>query len=206
MSITTAGKIRDIGGFDENIAIDDPQLTTVILAIEKIVRDDVFTFHYKAIPSGNPDTNALWDGSNTSFTISAPIADHDFDGSTTNDVTGTWLDSSMASNDCSVTVTSARYGYITIKQDDDTSAIPATAEAIHLDYYTSDQEIAFSDLEELGTLLGCHYVEQRLTQPNKISYKDYSQNARLLLVDPTKFSKLYEHKLRQTAEPLLAGC
>lgn len=203
--ITTGGKIRDMGGFDENIAIDDAQLITVIQAIETIVRDDLFKHHYKETPSGDPKTGVLWNGTNTSFKIASPIMDSDFDESTSDDVTGSWIDSDYDPHDLSVVVTNARYGQITIKQDDESTPIPSSAEYVHVDYYTSDHEISFIDLEDLGTILGCHYVEKRLTQPDQISYKDYSKNARLLLVDPTKFSKLYEHKLRQQAEPLLGA-
>lgn len=203
--ITTGGKVRDTGGFDENIGIDDAQLVTLIQMAENKVKRDAFSYHEKIVPSGDPDTGALWNGTNTAFKIPPVIADHDFDETTADDVTGTWLDSSMGSNDCSITVTSARYGYITIKQDDESSAIPASAKNIHVDYYSNDEDFPFITLEDLGTYWVCHLVQLRLTEPRKISFKEFTANKRLIEVSPTRFKKVYEAELRDWTEPMLKG-
>lgn len=192
MSITTPGKVRDVMGTDEEIAIADEQLVTLIAIAEKIVKRDVFQYKESVTPSGNPQTGAKWDGSNTSFNLGEPVMDHDFDESTTDDATGTWVDSTYAPQTLSVVVSNARYGRLTIKQIDAVTPIPSSAISVSVDYYTNDEQIPFNVLEEIGTYLTAHLVQLRMTEPRKISLIDLESNKRFLNFTNTEFYKQYQ--------------
>jgi len=191
MSITTPGKIRDIMGTDEEIAIADEQLVAIIGVAEKIVRRDVFQYKEGVTPSGNPATGATWNGSNTSFNLGESIMDYDFDESTTDDVSGTWVDSTYAPQVLSVVVTNARYGRLTIKQVDATTPLPTSAVSVIVDYYTSDEQIPFAILEDMGTYLCAHLCQLRMTEPRKISLIDLESNKRFLNLTNTEFYNQY---------------
>jgi len=191
MSITTPGKVRDISGMDQEIAIDDEQLIALIGVTEKIVRRDVFQYKEGIVPSGNPLTGARWDGSNTSFNLGESIMDYDFDESTADDCSGTWLDSSYAPQTLSVVVSDARYGRLTIKQSGGVLALPASAISVKVDYYTNDEQIPFPVLEDMGTYLCAHLVQLRMTEPRKISLIDLESNKRFLNLTNTEFYKQY---------------
>jgi len=191
MSITTPGKIRDIMGTDEEIAIADEQLVAIIGVAEKIVRRDVFQYKEGISPGANPANGAKWDGSNTSFNLGESIMDYDFDQSTTDDACGTWLDSSYAPQTLSVVVSNARYGRLTLKQADTVTALPASAIGAYIDYYTNDEQIPFSVLEEMGTYLCAHLCQLRMTEPRKVSLIDLESNKRFLNLTNTEFYKQY---------------
>ena len=192
MSITTPGKIRDIMGTDEEIAIADEQLVTLIGIAEKIVRRDVFQYKEGISPGANPATGVTWNGSNTSFNLGEPVMDFDFDESTTDDVIGTWIDSTYTPQVLSVVVSNARYGRLTIKQADTVTALPASALSVSVDYYTSDQQIPFAVCEELGTYLTAHLCQLRMTEPRKVSLIDLESNKRFLNLTNTEFYKQYQ--------------
>ena len=197
MSITTPGKIRDIMGTDEEIAIADEQLVAIIGVAEKIVRRDVFQYKEGISPGANPANGAKWDGSNTSFNLGESIMDYDFDQSTTDDACGTWLDSSYAPQTLSVVVSNARYGRVTIKQVDAVTPIPSSAVAVLVDYYTNDQQIPFPVLEDMGTYLTAHLCQLRMTEPRKISLIDLESNKRFLNFTNTEFYKQYNRLVNE---------
>jgi hypothetical protein len=203
--ITTPGKVRDVMGLDDNLGVDDTQLITLIGLVEKQVRRDVFMYHHMEYPKGNPSSGATWDGSNTTFQLCYPIADYDFDDSTSDDVTGIWIDADYGVNDCTVTVSNSKYGLVTITQDDGSTAIPSSAEEVYVDYYSNDEEIPFNVLEEMGTLLTCHLVTKRLTEPRKISISDLESNKKLLNIINRDFEYLYKDLVRSYTSPLLEG-
>ena len=194
--ITTPGKVRDVMGLDEEVAVDDEQIFTIIGIAEKRIRRELFDFHSDITPDGNPDTGTLWNGSNTSFMVNGMIMDYDFDGSTSDDVAGYWLGSDMTPYDASVVVSNARYGRLTITRDDGVTAIPSNAYDVKIDYYSCDEDVPFSVMEELGTLLTSHFVTLRLTEPRKISLADLESNRRILEVRNNQFVVAYKDLLR----------
>ena len=204
--ITTPGAVRDVAGLDKEKGISEEQIYALINVAQKHLVRDLFQHHYQEIPRGNPNTGALWDGSNTSFKLCDNIADTDFDQTTEDDVTGTWLSSTMAVDDLTIVVTSARYGYVTITKDDGNTPLPSTAEAVHVDYYTSYKEIPFDTLEQMGTYLTAHLVELRLTQARNISLADLESNKMMIMQDRTRYLKEYRALKDLYAEPLLLGC
>lgn len=201
--ITVPGKVRDIVGMDEELSIDDEQITTLIKLSERIIRRDMFEFHYHETVGCNPDTGETWNGSNTRFQIGCNIADYDFDETTVDDVTGVWLDSSFEPHDCSISVHDSRYGLIDVYQSDGSTPIPSTAEEVVVDYWNSDEIIPFSVLEEMGTLLTAHFVKLRLTEPKKISMADLESNKRLLTLYNKDFFEQYKDLVRRYSTPLL---
>ena len=201
--LTVAGKVRDIMGTDDELSISDPQIMTLIGIAEKRIRKEVFTYKEDVTPSNDPDTGNSWNGSNTSFTLGEPIMDYDFDESTVDDVTGYWWDSNNNPYTASVVVSDARYGRITVKQNDATTPIPTSANKVLMSYYTCDENIPFEVLEELGTLLTAHFIMLRLTETKKISNADLESNKALLTIRTTAYSKEYQRLLRDYAEPEL---
>jgi len=197
MSITTPGKVRDVMGTDEEIAIADEQLVTLIGIAEKIVRRDVFCYKEDVSPGANPATGVKWNGVNTSFNLAEPIMDYDFDESTTDDCSGSWIDSTYAPQTLSVVVSNARYGRLTIKQADTVTPIPASAIGVYVDYYTNDQQIPFPVLEDIGTYLTAHLCQLRMTEPRKISLIDLESNKRFLNFTNTEFYKQYNRLVNE---------
>lgn len=202
--ITTPGAVRDVAGLDEEKGVSEEQIYTLINIAEKHIVRDLFDHHFKETPGANPDTGALWDGSNKSFKLQENIADVDFDENTADDVTGEWLSSSMAAAALAVTVTSARDGYATITQTDG-AALPSNAEAVHLDYYTSHVDIPYNVLEQMGTYLTAHLIELRLTQARNISLVDLESNRMLIMQDRTRHLKEYKALKNSYSEPLMMG-
>jgi hypothetical protein len=203
MSITTPGKVRDIMGTDEEIAIMDEQLIALIGVTEKIVRRDVFQYKESITPSGNPQTGVTWNGSNTSFNLGESVMDYDFDESTTDDVSGTWIDSTYAPQTLSIVVSNARYGRLTIKQADTITALPASAISVSVDYYTNDEQIPFPVLEDMGTYLCAHLCQLRMTEPRKVSLIDLESNKRFLNLTNTEFYKQYNKLVNEYQLPEL---
>jgi len=203
--ITTVGKIRDISGLDANTGIKDEQIIEFIRMAENRVKRDVFTYVHNTVPSANPKTGASWDGSNTRFQVMSPICDKDFDKSTTDDVTGTWIDSDYEIQTCYVTVDNAEFGYVDIYQDDESSPIPASAQNIYLSYYQNDEIIPFSVLEDMGTFLICQQLQKRLAEPNQVNIIDIEENKQLTVLKDKEWEKEYEDLISQYSNPLLEG-
>jgi len=203
MSITTPGKVRDIAGLDEEIAITDEQLIALIGVTEHIVRRDVFNYREGITPGANPATGALWNGTNTGFNLGESIMDYDFDESTLDDCSGVWVDSAYAPQVLSVAVSNARLGRLTIKQMDAATPLPASAISASVEYYTCDQQIPFSILEDMGTYLCAALVQLRMTEPRKISLVDLESNKRFLSVANTEFYRLYNRLVYEYQTPEL---
>jgi len=197
--ITVAGKVRDIMGLDEELGISDEQLETIIKDAEQDVRRDLYTFN--SMVEVNSWNNSSFDGTDTLFQTPAyPIADKDFDQTASDDVTGYWVDSSYDIQTCSITVDNALYGLINIYQDDGSSPIPSSNIEVKISYYSCDENIAFSDVEQLGTLLAAYYTQDRLVSPKKLSIADTETNRRKIENDNKRFLNRYKRKLRNFTE------
>jgi len=203
--ITTMAKVRDICGLDDNAGIEDEQIFTYIEMAERQVRRDVFKYEHQVQPSCHPKTGLSWNGTNTRFQTKYPIADYDFDQTTSDDVTGIWIDSDFVVQTCSITVNNAKYGLIDIYQSDGSSAIPSTAEDVLINYYWNDEEIEFSVLEDMGTLLVCHMLQKRLTEPKAVDITDIENDKKLLFLKNRDFLYEYRDLVKRYSEPLLEG-
>ena len=203
--ITTVGKVRDISGLDANAGIKNEQLIEFIKMAEKRVRRDVFTYVKNTRPSGNPKSGLAWDGSNTRFQTKSPICDHDFDQSTSDDVEGTWKDTDYEIQTCSVTVNNAEFGYVDIYQSNGSSPIPLSAKNIYLSYYQNDEVVPFSVLEDMGTLLVCHELQKRLTEPRQIDITDIENNKKILNLKNRDWLYAYRDLVARYTTPLLEG-
>lgn len=203
--ITTVGKVRDISGLDANAGIKNEQIIEFIKMAEKKVRRDAFQHEGMIQPSCHPKTGLTWDGSNTRFQTKYPICDHDFDQSTSDDVEGIWIDSDYEVQTCSITVNNAKYGLVDIYQSNGSSAIPTTANNVFIDYYWNDEDIPFSVLEDMGTLLVCHELQKRLTEPRQIDITDIENNKKLLFLSNRDWLYAYRELVSKYTAPLLEG-
>lgn len=201
--ITVAGKVRDIMGIGDDVSLEDEQINSLIELAEDSVKRDVFSFHYRETAGANPDDGKTWDGANTRFQISHPIMDSDFDQSVTDDVTGHWIDTDYEIQTLSVSVHNARYGLIDVYQSDGSTPIPSTAEDVCVDYYTSDEEIPFAVLENMGTLLCAHYVKVRITEPAKITSADIEGNLQVINIYKNEYMRQYRDLVNKYRKPLL---
>ena len=203
--ITTVGKVRDIAGLDDNAGIEDEQIISFIQMVEKKVRRDAFTYEQMVKPSCHPKTGITWDGSNTRFQTKYPLCDKDFDQSITDDVEGIWIDSDYEVQTCSITVDNAKYGLIDIYQSDGITAIPTTANDVLINYYWNDEEIPFNVLEDMGTLLVCHELQKRLTEPRHIDITDIESNKKILTLKNRDWQYAYRDLVCAYTAPLLGG-
>lgn len=203
--ITTPAKVRDIAGLNANVGISNEQLITFIGKAEKRVRKDVFTYEFQIQPSCHPKTGVTWDGSNTRFQTKYPLCDWDFDQSLTDDVEGIWIDSDFAQQDCYITVNSHEYGLIDIYQDDESSPIPVTAENVLINYYWNDEIIPFNVLEDMGTLLVCHEIQKRLTEPRHMDITDIENNKKLIFLSNRDWLYEYKDLVARYTIPMLEG-
>lgn len=203
--ITIAGKVRDIMGTDRNLGIDDPQIQTLIGVTEKVIRRDLFIYHYDETPNDNPASGAGWDGSNTSFVTSEyPIVDKDFDSSTTDDVVAKYWDSNYAPQDATCVVSNARYGRLTITTDGST-AIPNGSKKLLIEYYSMPENIPFDVMEDLGSYLTAHLITIRLNEPRKISISDLESNRKILQMSDNTYIREFNRILRGYQEPMMGS-
>lgn len=203
--ITTVGKVRDISGLDANAGIKNEQIIEFIKMAEKKVKRDVFQYEHQIQPSCHPKSGLTWDGSNTRFQTKYPLCDHDFDQSVTDDVEGIWIDSDYEVQTCSITVNNAKYGLVDIYQSNGSTAIPTTANNVLINYYWNDEEIPFSVLENLGTLLVCHELQKRLTEPRQMDITDIEDNKKIIFLKNNDWLKAYDSLLSRYTTPALEG-
>lgn len=203
--ITIAGKVRDVMGTDRNLGIEDAQIQTLIGVAEKVIMRELFIYNYDITPDDNPDSGASWDGVNTSFaTPSYPIADKDFDNSTTDDVIAKYWDSNNAPQDATCVVSNARYGRLTITTDGSTP-IPSGAKKLLIEYYSMVDNIPFDVMEELGTYLTAHLITIRLSEPRKISIADLESNRNILQITDNTYIREYNRILRNYQPPMMGS-
>ncbi|MCK5018162.1 MAG: hypothetical protein KAS32_13990 [Candidatus Peribacteraceae bacterium] len=203
--ITTVGKVRDKSGLDANSGILDEQIITFIQDAQKVVRRDAFIHEEMIQPSPHPKTALLWDGSNTRFQTKYPLCDHDFDRTTSDDVEGIWIDADFEVQTCSITVNNAKFGLVDIYQSNGSTPIPATAENVLIDYYWNDELIPFDVLEDMGTALVCHELQNRLTEPRQIDITDIENNKKLLFLTNNNWKYAYKELVARYAASLMGG-
>lgn len=185
-------KVRDIVGLDDDAAIDEREMEELIRIAQQHVRETLFTYHYDEQINANPDDGNTWNGSNTKFQSSVyPIMDSDFDFTVdSNDVTARWIDTDYTPQTATVAVSNPTYGILTITQDGST-AIPATAETVTIDYYSFHKNVTRLQLENLTTYLTAHLVQQRLKSGTSLSMADFEKNRPIILKSPTQYRDTY---------------
>jgi len=204
--LTTTGKVRDVMGLGVDTGVDDPVITEFIRIAQRKIKKDVFVHHYDETPDGNWINGAIWNGSNCSFSVDYPIMDIDFDGDVDGeDITGYWFDSNDNPSSCSITINNSRYGHINIYQSNGSTAIPANAEDIKLEYYTLSKNVSEDELEDLCTYYACHLVTIALKEPNKITVGDFEVNKQQIMLrgdkETSPYKEMYEEMLRAVGTP-----
>lgn len=169
--------------------------------------------HYRDVsPKPNPTSGALFDGSNTSFkTQHCPLGDSNGDGSVLGnaddckkDVDGYWYDSDGLRQECTVTVSNAKSGEITITQTD-SSAIPADNEGVYLDYWVEPRSYDEFIFREAVAYLGSHYVQNRLEERKHISVADINSNQKIIFKNPTRYYNEYRRLMKLISKPKIGG-
>lgn len=204
--------IRRITGVADAKDISDDDLSHIAWTSYKESLRNVYIHHYKETPSGNPDTGASFDGTNTSFqTHHYPIADINGDGSVggTNscatDISCWWINSNGSRQEADVSVTNSRNGEISITQHGVLTAIPSSNEGVYLDYwhtYDSFDEFIF---REAVSYLAAHYVNLRFTERDKVTLADINSSRPVILIQPNRFLKEYKRLMNLIRKPKFVG-
>lgn len=174
---------------------------------------DIYPQAFEETPSGNPDTGATYDGSNTTFrTKHYPIADSNGDGSVTGwgetcatDVTGYWLDNAGAWKRLYIRVDNEDYGDITLSTTSDyTGAIPQDNEGVYITYRYSHRTYDEFLLQEAVAYMCAHNIMQRLKGVDQITLADLNMNRIIVEKNASRFKNKYMEILRNIA-PIRAG-
>lgn len=204
---TLPQKVRDTMGLEEDSAIDDRELEELIRIAQEHVKEELFIYHYDETVSNNPDTGDSWNGTNKTFqSNSYPIVDSDYDNSvSSNDVTCRWIDSTYTKQTGTVSVTNDDYGILSLTQADGSTAIPANAEDVRIDYYSCHRKITQLQLENLTTYLTAHYVKNRLKTGTSISLADFQKNQPIILQSPSIYLNIYRDMISQLQRTSIRG-
>ena len=212
MPWTLEKSVRRKTGIADEKDIDDEDLSHICWTSYMEALRDVYGHSYKESPSGNPNTGALFDGTNTSFqTKSYPIADINGDGTVTGtsscatDIIGWWINSSGSRQEASISITNYKNGEINIYQVNGTSPIPSTNKGVYLDYwyeYDSYNEFIF---REAVSFLAAHYVNLRFTERDKITLADINSSKPIILLQPNRFLKEYKRLVNLVKKPRITG-
>ena len=204
---TLPQKVRDAMGIDNDAILDDRQIEEHIRMAQEKVKESLFTYHYDETVMSNPDTGASWDGSNTTYRTSHyPIMDSDYDFTVDgDDIKGRWLSSTYAESNCSISISSATYGIISVYQHGTTTAIPANAETVRVDYYSCHRSISKQHLENLATWATADSIMHTLKAGTSVSMEDLEKNAKLLLQDPNQFNVKYKELMNKLQSGTIIG-
>ena len=204
--------VRDKFGIAEEKDIDDDALSEICWSAYKKVLRDVYIHVYKETPSPNPDTGALFDGTNTSFqTCHYPIADINGDGevsgtsSCATDIWCWWIDKTGSRKEGYVSITNADNGEISLYQSDGATAIPSDNEGVYLEYWYEYENYDNFILNEAVTYLAAHYLNLRLTSRDKITLADINKNKPVILLYPSRYWDEYRKLLKDVTKPRVGG-
>lgn len=186
--------VRDVTGISDSYDIDDNALTRLILYAQKQAINTIFRKHKDEEPDPNPDTGEGFDGDNTTFRSKHyPIADITLDETVdSDDISGYWIDEDWGVNDCSITVTNARFGILTITQSDGSTAIPNTTEGVYITYYEEPPAFDREVFIQAICYLTAHAAEMLMKGQNKITIHDLERNQELVRRSSGHFLALYE--------------
>jgi len=198
-------KVRDVLGLDNDAVMSDREIEELIRIAQEQVKQTLFTYHEETV-GNNPNTGDSWNGSNTTFqTLSYPIMDTNYDFIVNGrDVIGDWISSTYLISTCSIAVTSAKYGLITVKQTSG-AAIPSNALNVIVYYYSCHRNMTELQLENLTTYLAAHFAYLRLKTGTSISAVDLQNNWKILLKSPTTYLDNYYLLLEQVKQPTIRG-
>jgi hypothetical protein len=202
--------VRAKMGITKKTDVDDDAMSNICWTSYKKALRDAYQHHYNETPCRNPDTGAGFDGTNTTFqTKNYPIADVNGDGSVTgnndcgNDITGYWIDNAGHRNECSINVTTAANGEITITQDDGVTAIPSNNEGVKIDYWSEYDSFDDFLLQEAVAYLAAHFISLRITEEDKVTMADV--NKPVVLINPKRFKYEYKRLMRLISKPKIKG-
>lgn len=194
---TLPQKVRDEIGIGSDEILNDRQIENLIREAQEQVKEDLFTYHHDEEVDNSRAGNS-WNGNNTTFnTKYYPIMDSNYDFTIdNNDIKGRWIDTSYNPQDATVTVSNATYGVLTITQQD-SSAIPSSANTLCVDYYSCERDISKNHLENLTTILAAHYVMNSIKAGTSVSMTDLQKNEKLILQNPRQYQDKYISLLKQ---------
>jgi hypothetical protein len=177
---------------------DDRVFEEAIRLSQEKVKEELFTYHQRET-IGNSRAGKSWDGSNTTFnTYNYPIMDSNYDFTVdNNDIDCIWLDSNYNPQTGHVTVSNATLGIVTIKQSDQSTAIPSNADDVMVNYYSCNREISRLHLENLTTLWACHLINGMMKSGTSVSMADFQKNAMLIVQNPDQYRTKYYNYLNQ---------
>lgn len=199
-------KVRDELGIGNEEILDDRQLENLIREAQETVKEDLFSYHFDEEISSSRSGDS-WNGSNTTFnTYAYPIMDSNYDNTVdSNDIKCHWIDSNYAVQEGAISVSNATYGVVTIKQSDNTTAIPSNADTVRVEYYSCNRNISMAHLENLTTMLTANSVMNTFKAGTSISMADFQKNEKLLLMNPKVFLNKYHDLLRKLQGSSIKG-
>lgn len=194
--------VRNVAGIEDSTDIDDANLDAIIeIAIRNAI-DDIYQRRWEEGLVGEYGGAPFIDGNNKTFYVeNPPIADHNNDGAVDgDDITITYYDENTDLQTADVVVEDARRGKLTVTTDGST-ALPLTSSRLNADYWTVFREVNEDMLKDAVIYLSCHYVQLRMTEPDRITLRDLESSSTLIRVMPTRFWILYREKIQKVQRP-----
>jgi len=152
--------------------------------------------------------NYCINGSNTTFFVEAPIADHDGDGlvmgfgqqSCGTDITGFYKDCDGYCHNVKITVADSSCGRITVTKLDG-SAIESTAKGVWFDYWVESCTYTEELLRVAVMYLAAHKCILRFGELERASSADLTVAQNIKYVSPERMFKYYKRIMKQIQSP-----
>lgn len=206
------GLVRITSGITSKKSISDDDIAAIVWQAFKEALDDVYTYHHRERPKPNPDTGAMYDGTNTTFELCANLADYDgdgtvtgyYDGSCCSDVKVEWRDTDGNCHLAKVTITDTECGQVEITQKGG-AAIPNTAQWVRASYHTKWESFNLRLFKKAVLYLAAHECILRFQELDRATLADIMSNKTVILADPNRMKKEYISIIRKIRKPRFGG-
>lgn len=204
--LVTTDVLKVVTGITDEYDIDEEAMERVIEYAQRYCMKEVFRRHFQEKPEPNPDDGSYINGTNTRFrTKHYPIADITFDEEIdSEDISGVWIDEDWGVNTASITVVNKDFGIIDIYQSDGSTAVPSTAKAIYLNYYSEPKNFDRELFIQAIIYFAAHCIENMLKGQEKITIADLESN-KYVLQRKSQFYDLYKKIVSSISFPKVRG-
>ena len=209
-------EVRAISGVGQNKMLSDYSLNEIIWEAYKEAKHEVYDLQHRVKPkscwTSCSSYNYCINGSNTTFFVPNPIADHDGDGlvkgwgeqSCGTDIDGFYKDCNGYRHQVKITVQEANNGRLTVTKTDGT-AIESTANGVWFDYWTESRTYD-DDLFRMAVMyLAAHKCILRFGELERASSADLAVAQNVKYVDPERMFKNYKRIMKKIQVPRIGG-
>jgi hypothetical protein len=206
-------KIRKYSGITK-VSISDEDIAEIAMESMEETLEEVYEFHHGEEPMCDPEYGVLFNGTNKIVrTKYNNLADYDFDGfvygqanlSSASDITGYYIDSNHAKQECHISVNDAITGRITVTKSDNVTAIPSDNNGVFISYWIAWESFNEKILLSAICYLAAHNCLLRLIDLNRATAADLPSNQKKMELNIKRFEEKYEILMEKITKPRCDG-